>query len=113
MSAVAFDTLKLADGLEKAGFTREQATGAAKVLAESFSSELATKADLSALRAELKGDIASVKGDIAAVRNEVASVKNEVASVRTFAVQWIVGALLVNAGTVAAIVFGILRVVRP
>ena len=46
MTAVAFDTLKLAEKLHGAGFTRKQASGAAEALsealAESYSSKLAT-----------------------------------------------------------------------
>ena len=58
MTAVPFDTLKLATKLEETGFTREQARGAASALAESLEgSNLATKPDLKEAIAELKVDI--------------------------------------------------------
>ncbi len=58
MSAVAFDTLKLATNLEKAGFSPEQARGASAALAESLDgSSIATKSDLKETIAELKVDI--------------------------------------------------------
>lgn len=58
MSAVAFDTLKLATKLENAGFSPEQAKGAAAALAESLDgSSLVTKSDLKETAAELKVDI--------------------------------------------------------
>ena len=58
MSAVAFDTLKLATKLENAGFSPEQAKGAAAALAESLDgSSLVTKSDLKETVAELKVDI--------------------------------------------------------
>ena len=58
MSAVAFDTLKLATNLEKAGFSPEQARGASAALAESLDgSSIATKRDLKETIAELKVDI--------------------------------------------------------
>jgi len=58
MSAVAFDTLKLATKLEKAGFSPEQAKGASAALAESLDgSSLATKSDINESVAELKVDI--------------------------------------------------------
>ena len=58
MSAVAFDTLKLATKLEKAGFSPEQAKGASVTLAESLDgSSLATKSDIKESVAELKVDI--------------------------------------------------------
>jgi hypothetical protein len=58
MSAVAFDALKLATKLEKAGFSPEQAKGASVTLAESLDgSSLATKSDIKESVAELKVDI--------------------------------------------------------
>lgn len=58
MSAVDFDTLKLATKLENAGFSPEQAKGAAAALAESLDgSSLVTKSDLKETAAELKVDI--------------------------------------------------------
>ncbi len=47
MTAVSFDTLKLADRLQAGGFTPEQARTAASALTEAMSgADLATKADL-------------------------------------------------------------------
>jgi len=43
MSAVAFDTLKLAARLEQSGFSAEQAKGAASALSQVLGDELATK----------------------------------------------------------------------
>jgi ribosomal protein L29 len=86
MTAVAFDTLKLARTLRTdAKMPAEQAEGIANALAEAMSgAELATKADLGALRAELKADLAEVrnelKADIAEVRNEL---KADIAGVRS------------------------------
>ena len=53
MTAVTFDTLKLARRLEGAGFTRAQADGAAEALADSLSNEIATKSDIVAVSAEI------------------------------------------------------------
>ncbi len=83
MTAVAFDTLKLARKLrDTAEMTQVQAEGVADALAEAMSgAELATKPDLGEVKAELKGDIAEVKaelkGDIADVKAELAAVKAE------------------------------------
>ncbi len=76
MNAVPFDTLKMAQSLEAAGFAAPQAAGAAEALAEALTSaDLATKGDIHALRTELKGDIASLrseqKGDIASLRSDI------------------------------------------
>ncbi len=87
MSAVAFDTLKLARQLrDTAEMTQAQAEGVAGALAEAMSgAELATKTDIVVVRNELKAEITAVrnelKADIAAVRNElkadIATVRNE------------------------------------
>jgi hypothetical protein len=63
MNAVPFDTLKMAQRLEAAGFAASQAAGASEALAEAL-----TGADLAT-----KGDIAGVKGEIAALRTELKS----------------------------------------
>ncbi len=61
--AVPFDTLKLARRLESAGFPAQQAGDMAEAIAEAVS-QLATKADLAALRAELRADIELLKRDM-------------------------------------------------
>ena len=57
MSTIVFDTLKLSHKLIEAGFTREQADGAAKAIAESFGDEIVTKKHLDMRLAELKTDL--------------------------------------------------------
>ena len=69
MSAVPFDTLKLADRLTAGGFTAEQSRAAASAFAEAMSgAELATKSDLKAevVRSELRleAKIESTKAEI-------------------------------------------------
>src|SRR5438552_18761700 len=76
MAAVPFDTLKLAQRLEAAGFSGQPVGDTAEALAEAMSgAELATKSDLSALGAELKTEIAALgtefKAEIALVRHEM------------------------------------------
>ncbi len=54
MGAVPFDTLKLARRLESAGFPPKQAGDTAEALADAMSgAELATTADIAAVRTEL------------------------------------------------------------
>lgn len=53
MNTIAFDTLKLSRKLESAGFTHEQAAGAAEALAETLGESLATKTDLRELEYRL------------------------------------------------------------
>lgn len=59
--STAFDTLKLADRLETAGFTPQQARGTASALSDALTSDLATKSDLSEIRQELKAALLILK----------------------------------------------------
>ena len=75
MTAVAFDTLKLARKLrDTAQMSQVQAEGVADALAEAMSgAELATKGDISAVEASLKADIAhcATKADLAEAKAEL------------------------------------------
>jgi len=54
MTTAPFDRLKLARRLDSAGFTRDQATGAAEALADSMhGAEIATRPDLERLELRL------------------------------------------------------------
>lgn len=65
MSALLFDTLRLSRTLrDKGHFTSEQAETLAEALGEVAHDDLATKADLAALKADLKTDIVEAKADI-------------------------------------------------
>src|SRR5262245_40921494 len=84
MNAVPFDTLRMAQRLEAAGFSAPQAAGASEALAEALvGADLATKSDISDLRAEMKSEFAALraemKGDSATIRAET---KSDSASVR-------------------------------
>lgn len=65
MTAVPFDTLKLARKLEAAGFNTKQAGDTAEALAEALADQVATKADIAELKAEIRADISIVKAQIA------------------------------------------------
>ena len=61
MTAIPFDTLKLARALrEKAKFAPEQAEGVADALAEAFQAEIATKSDLRELEHRLTIKVGSM-----------------------------------------------------
>jgi hypothetical protein len=69
MTSLTFDTLKYADRLEKAGFTREQAKAEAEGLADVLSTgtqELATKGDLKAETSALRSEIDLLRKDMLA-----------------------------------------------
>jgi septal ring factor EnvC (AmiA/AmiB activator) len=87
MNAVPFDTLKLARGLEEAGMPPQMAAGTVAALAEAIgSSELATKDDVSAVKADVsavKSAVNAVRADVIAVKSDVNAVRADVSAVKT------------------------------
>jgi hypothetical protein len=83
MNAVPFDTLKMAQRLEAAGFSGSQAAGAAEALAEVLAgADPATKADLNLVRSDLnlvRGDMAT-KADLNLVRSDLDLVRSDMAT---------------------------------
>ena len=75
MAAVAFDTFKFVDRLEKAGLTRSQAVAISEAQSQSFAealdATLATKSDVRDVRDELRDVKDELKADIGAVHAEV------------------------------------------
>ena len=101
MSAVAFDTLKLARSLRtSAQMSQEQAEGVADALAEAMSgAELATKSDLVAMAASLKSEIVAAEH-----RLEVKIGEN-----RADTLKIIIGAMLFNSAIVFGAMFGLAK----
>ena len=84
MNALLFDTPRLSRTLrDKGHFTPEQAEALAEALGEAAQGDLATKADLAALKAELKADLAEVRAEL----------KADIAEVKADILKWIVGAI--------------------
>ena len=81
MNAIPFDTLKMARKLEAAGFGAPQAADAAEAMAEAMSgAELATKADLLAVKEDLKREIGSLRTDVErGIGHETGLVRSELA----------------------------------
>ncbi len=88
MSA-AFDTLRLARTLrDKAHFTTEQAEGMADAMAEALQGDLATKADLAAVRT----DIASVRTDLRGeIRETELRLEAKIEATKSDLIKWVVG----------------------
>jgi hypothetical protein len=84
VSTLLFDTLRLSRTLrDKGRFTPEQAEALAEALGEASHDDLATKADLAALKADLKTDIAEVRAEL----------KTDIAEVKADIFKWVVGAI--------------------
>ncbi len=99
MSTELFDTLEAAEALTRTGLPEPQAKAIAITVRKAVSEGVATKGDISELRAELKGDIAELraelKGDIGAVKAEL------------WAVKWVLGFMFAIVLAMAARLFGV------
>ena len=71
MTTAVFDTLKASDTLKAAGIEPKQAEAIVHTMASAFDDAVATKADLTEVKAELKQDIASTKADLAVLRADI------------------------------------------
>jgi len=80
MSALAFDTYKAVTALKQVGFEEAQAEAVVNTMGEALGGNVATKADLTEVRAALEADIATVKADLTA---DVAAVKADLEQLRT------------------------------
>jgi hypothetical protein len=112
MTAVAFDTLKLARKLrDSAEMSQVQAEGVADALAEAMSgAELATKSDLAELKAELRADLVEVEhhleAKIAAVQVSIGDAKTD--TLKTV-MAMIIGAVVANSLVVLGAMFGLAK----
>ena len=69
------NTLALKDGLVKGGMPGRQATAIANVFAEADTSQIATKADLEALRAEMRAEISRKAIQLENLRGEIKTLR--------------------------------------
>ncbi len=93
MSA-AFDTLKFVEKLEAGGFSPSQARAAAGAFSDATGEQLATKADITAVRSELREGLLKVENNL---RAEIAPLKAE-----QLVIKWTLG---FNLAVTAAVLF--------
>ena len=106
--AVLFDTLKFVRELRPA-FSQEQAEALATAVAASAQDNIATKADLAALRAELVATRAELKSDLSDLRVEL---KGDITTAKLDLARWIVTAIVFNFVATAGFFATALRVFR-
>lgn len=99
--AIAFDTHRFVKRLTESGFTEQQAETLAEEHVALLNSNLATKADIEALRKELKADIEALrqgtKADIAGIKVDIETVKSDL-------LKWMFTALIAQGGLIVALV---------
>ena len=136
--AINFDTHKFVKHLTENGFTEQQAEVLAEEQANLLNTNLATKADILALKADIeslrlatKADIFAIKRDIEALRQEtkadiegvkkdievlrreakadIESVKGYIEAVRSDLLKWMFGMMLTGIGLVAGLVVALVK----
>ena len=108
---MTIDTLKFAKRLLGAGFSDPQAEARVATIQEAAEdAEVATKADLSDMRAELKAEIAAVRSELREVElrleAKIEAVKADILS-RVFGL--ILGAVVVNIVAIVGAMFGVAK----
>ena len=98
MNALLFDTLRLSRTLrDKGHFTSEQAEALAEALGEASHGDLATKADLAAMRTE----IGELKTEL----------KTEIAGTKADLLKWIIGAIGFQTVVILGALISLIRIV--
>lgn len=90
MASVAFDTLKLAQRLEAAGFSSKQAQDMASAIAETIVETVVTRDYLDLQLGEVRGEIADNRRE---ARVEFAGVRGEIAEAKAELLKWMFGAV--------------------
>ena len=99
--AIAFDTHKFVKNLTQHGFTEEQAEVLANEQVNLLNSNLATKADIEALRQATKTDIEALHQ---ATKTDIALVQRNIEAVKADLLKWMIGALIAQGTLVIALV---------
>ncbi|MGH7054932.1 MAG: coiled-coil domain-containing protein [Stellaceae bacterium] len=110
--AVLFDTLKLADRLEAAGMSQEQAHGTAAALAETLTGTIATAADIAAARGDIEATETRLRSEIreselrmrSEIRDGDAALRTEIANLRAEMRGWLTTQAFAIVGAVAALI---------
>ena len=100
MSAIAFDTLKIAQQFQEAGFSRKQAAGAAEILADLLARKSDKDAVIEAIETlgisvdrrffavaqqltEIRGDIAELRAGPTEMRGDITEIRGDIAGLKT------------------------------
>ena len=99
--AIAFDTHRFVKRLTESGFTEKQAETLAEEHVALLNANLATKADIAAVKADIDALRQETKASIEALRHET---KAAIEAVKADLVKWLFGALIAQGGLIVALV---------
>ena len=101
MSTIPFDTLKMVERFESAGFSSSQAKVQASVLAEVISAEDASIADRFSSKHDVSQELVALRADINVMRQE-AKIMN--ADTKTELIRWVVSVGVLQMALIAGLV---------
>ncbi len=99
--AIAFDTHRFVKRLTESGFTEKQAETLAEEHVALLNANLATKADIAAVKADIDALRQDTTASIEALRQET---KAAIEAVKADLVKWLFGALIAQGGLIVALV---------
>ena len=99
--AIPFDTHRYVKRLTDCGFTERQAETLAEEQVALLNANLATKADIEALRQETKSGIEVLRQETKA---EIAKVEARVETIKSDLLKWLFGAMIAQGGLIVALV---------
>ncbi len=110
--AIAFDTHRFVKRLTGSGFTELQAETLAEEQVALLNTNLATKADIEALRQGTQADMAQIRADIEALKQATKAdiealrqeTKADMAQVKADLLKWMFSALIAQGGLIVALV---------
>ncbi|MDE0034202.1 MAG: DUF1640 domain-containing protein [Deltaproteobacteria bacterium] len=99
--AIAFDTHRFVKRLTESGFTEKQAETLAEEHVALLNANLATKADVAAVKADVEALRQETRAGMEALRQET---KAAIEAVKADLVKWLFGALIAQGGLIVALV---------
>ena len=99
--AIAFDTHRFVKRLTESGFTEKQAETLAEEHVALLNANLATKADVAAVKADVEALRQETRAGMEALRQET---RAAIEAVKADLVKWMFGALIAQGGLIVALV---------
>ncbi len=101
IEAIAFDSHRFVKRLTECGFTEKQAETLAEEHVALLNANLATKADIAAVKADIDALRQETRASIETLRHET---KAAIEAVKAGLVKWLFGALIAQGGLIVALV---------
>lgn len=106
MMAIPFDTLKMVEKLEEAGYSQKQAKAQASVLVEMMSVEAERVSEKFATKSDFTQELAGLRAEVGALRQEMKVMNSDT---KAEIVRWVVGVGILQMGLIAGLVLKLVK----